>query len=464
MRTAFINICLRDDAKRRIIPVGLAYVLSAVKRAGMEFDLIDMDIEQMPMGELEAILAREHYDAIGLGCIVTGFRRVREIAALAKRIHPEAVFFAGNSVATSIPETLLRNTDVDYAVIGEGDVTVVELLRALEQGRNPDDVAGLAFLRKDRIHQTDERPLVRDLDDLPYPDWSIFDLDAYHDYSLINVNVFNKAVSKSFPVSTARGCPHNCTFCYHVFKGKKYRRYSDDAIVVEMRRLHDDYGANYFAFWDELSFPTKKSIRGLLDRLEALEFSCGWDAPIRAGLLTRDDLELIRDMRDSGCDNVSFSLENADETILAAMNKNISVSQFEEQAHVLHKGGVTPLTSVIFGYPQETPESIRKTIEVCERCDIYPSVGFLLPLPGTPIYQWARKHGYIPDEVEYLSRIGDRQDFHINLTGMEDKEFVDTVTEALSGLAERQGLSFESPFKTGTYQTPKIKRGEDSST
>ena len=119
------------------------------------------------------------------------------------------------------------------------------------------------------------------------------------------------------------------------------------------------------------------------------------------------------------------------------------------------EGGVIPLTSVIFGYPQETPETIRQTIKVCEQCNIFPSVGFLLPLPGTPIYEWAKENGYITDEVQFLEKIGDRQDFHINLTTMSDSEFVEIVTKELQTLAEKQGLKLGSVFKTVTYQKPK---------
>jgi hypothetical protein len=93
-------------------------------------------------------------------------------------------------------------------------------------------------------------------------------------------------------------------------------------------------------------------------------------------------------------------------------------------------------------------------MDVCEECGIFPSVGFLLPLPGTQIYKWAKENGKINDEVEYLERIGDRQDFHINLTAMSDEEFVDTVTVKLEALAEKQGLKLESVFKTLTYQRP----------
>jgi len=171
-------------------------------------------------------------------------------------------------------------------------------------------------------------------------------------------------------------------------------------------------------------------------------------------LLKMEHVGLIRELKNVGCDNLAFSLESASPEILIAMNKKLRVSQFVEQAKALWEGGVTPLTSIVFGYPQETPETIKRTLDVCEECNIYPSVGFLLPLPGTPIYEWAKDKGHINDEIEYLSRIGDRQDFHINLTSMSDDEFVDLVTNGLQELARKLGLQLESVYKTGTYKAP----------
>jgi hypothetical protein len=109
MKICFINPSLRPGAKRRQLTVGLAYVLTATKKAGFAFDLVDMDINDLSIEDLEVILRRDPADVYALGCIVTGFRLVRQISALAKEINPKSVVVAGNSVATSIPEILLRH-------------------------------------------------------------------------------------------------------------------------------------------------------------------------------------------------------------------------------------------------------------------------------------------------------------------------------------------------------------------
>ena len=454
MNILFINPSLRPDAKRRQLPVGLAYIMTAVKKAGFTFDLIDMDINRLSPTHLPGLLKDKSYDVCALGCIVTGYRYVKNIASVMKDIFPNIIIVAGNSVATSIPEILLKSTSVDIAVLGEGDVTIVELLDSIRKGEDVSQVKGLAVRQDGRVIFTGKRTTISVLDDVGFPDWNLFDLQQYVDYAAINVNAFSTENVLSYPLNSARGCPFDCTFCYHVFKEDKYRRYSELSILKEIERLHEKYDCNFISFWDELTFPSIKAVRNRINSLENLAFKINWDAPVRANLFKRQHLEILKELKLVGCDNLAFSLENASPIILSAMNKRINVGDFIEQAHCLWDAGIIPLTSIVLGYPQETPETIRETIDVCRECRIFPSTGFLLPLPGTPIYTWAMRNGFIGDEVEYLERIGDRQDFHINLTAMPDDKFVGIVTDELHSLADDLGIKVESVFKTTTYQTP----------
>lgn len=456
MNILFINLSLRPDSKRRQLPVGLAYVMTAARRAGYEFDLIDMDIDALSMAQLEEMLRSKQYTVYAMGCIVTGYRFVRQVSKLIRAINQDALIVAGNSVACSIPEILLETTEVDVAVMGEGDVTFVDLLAAISNNRTLQEVQGIMFRKDDNLVLTEQRPVINNLDEIGFPKWGLFDLEKYNQYGIINVNTFSSTTTLSYPLNAARGCPYRCSFCYHAFVGQPYRKYSEQAVIAEIRRLHDSYGCDFISFWDELTFPNIKSVQALVDRMNTLDFKIGWEATARGDLFGLEHVGLIREMAACGCESISYSLENASPEILSAMNKKMDVKQFVEQSKALWAGGVTPLTSVIFGYPQETRESIALTLKICEQCNIFPSVGFLLPLPGTPIYQWALDNGKITDEPEYLERIGDRQDFHINLTDMDDTELVETVEAGLRALSEKLGLKLDSVFKTTTYQKPQV--------
>lgn len=455
MRIVFINPEIRPDAKKRMLPVGLGYILTAVKKAGFDFDFIDMDIDSLSLEDLRRALQGRVYDVCAFGCISSGFKFAHGIAKTIREEQPGALIVAGNSVATSMPELLLTRTEVDVAVMGEGDVIIVDLLKALAGGQDHRHVAGIAYLEEGAVRFSPKRTVIPDLDPVGFPDWDIFDLKKYNKYMHLVSRVAPDKNFIAYPLNSARGCPFSCTFCYHVFKGVRYRKYSEKAVIDEIRRLHERFGATCVAFWDELTFADIASVERRVKSLRSLDFNIMWQSPIRGNLFKKKHLPLLREMKEVGCDNLAYSLENASEEILKAINKNLDVSEFIEQSEVIWEAGITPLTSIFFGYPQETPETIQRTLDVCERCRIFPSTGFLLPLPGTEIYDWARQNGNIKDEFEYMMDIGDRQDFHINLTRMTDEEFVSTVENGLKRLAKILGLELASVFKTVTYQKPK---------
>ena len=208
--------------------------------------------------------------------------------------------------------------------------------------------------------------------------------------------------------------------------------------------------------WDELTFFSKKHVRKFTDFLLKEKLDTHWVGTIRGNLFQEDqDLDLLKKMRDSGCLDLGYSLESASDEILKAMKKHLSLEQFKKQKLLLDKAGIASSTSIVLGYPQETPETISKTYQFCLDLGIYPSSGFLLPQPGTPIYEWARRGGYIREEEEYVLQMGDRQDLGINLTKMRDEEFLNIVNYWLKRLNEEPelGLKDDQLLKTQHYRS-----------
>ena len=230
-RLLFINPVLRPDAKFKYSPVGLAFILTAVKKAGYSFDFIDMDADNLSAQDVEERLRGKTYDLCGFGCIVTGLALIAQLAEIVRAASPRCCIVAGNSVATSIPRILLARTEVDVAVLGEGDVTIVELIRAIEQGQAFDGITGIAYLRSGVFTQNTPRPVIPNLDEIGFPDWTLFDMDKYN-REQVPVSGSDE-VQNCLPLNGARGCPFDCTFCYHVFKGQKYRKYSETAVINE---------------------------------------------------------------------------------------------------------------------------------------------------------------------------------------------------------------------------------------
>lgn len=450
----FINPCLRKNAKKKYPPVGLACILTALRLRGYSFDLIDMDADDIDIEDLRQMISGRRYKLCGIGCIVTAFSKLKQIVEIVRQECSDCKIVAGNSVATTVPELLLRNTEVDIVVCGEGDQTIVELVSAIYAGTCLLAVKGIGFIDSDKYVFTGRRQVIQSLDGIGFPDWDIFDLKKYNDgmYKLTVAEEENQIV---FPLNAARGCPFNCTFCYHVFKGEKYRKFSEDIVMQEFVRLSKVYGATFIQFWDELTFPDIASVEKMVNSLERLDFVTHWEGITRCGLFSYENTPLLKRMSACGCKSIAFSIENASPVILKSMNKMIDHRRTIEHSLALHKSGITPFTSIIFGYPEETETTICDTLRLCEECNIYPSVGFLQPLPGTVVYNYALENGFIQDELNYLLQSGDRQDLHINLTQMPDDYFVAFVKSEMDSLAKKMGLSFDDPLKTGVYQKPK---------
>ena len=136
MKILFINVSIRPDAEIKQFPVGLGYVVTSAHKAGFEFDLLDIDIHGYTDQYVEDFLSKNKYDVIAFGTIVTHYQWVKWLIKTIKSVQPRCKVMVGNSVGESIPEILFANSEVDIIVLGEGEITTVEVLKALEEGRS----------------------------------------------------------------------------------------------------------------------------------------------------------------------------------------------------------------------------------------------------------------------------------------------------------------------------------------
>lgn len=464
MRILIVNVSLRPESKQKYFPIGLGYITTAIKNHGYDFEILDMDVNNYSEDYIEQYLKNNRFDVVCMGSIVTGYKYIKRFASMVKSANSHTKVVVGNTVASSIPEILLSKTEADIAVIGEGDVTIIELLDRLKDSDDIEGVKGIYYKENGTIKKTPPREPIKNLDDLPILEWDLFDMEFYIKATSNAVNEplpLNIKEIRAFTVNTARGCPFICTFCYHAFWGVKYRFRSPQSIVQEIRLLKQKYDVNFIIFHDDLTFPNKRHAREVVQHLKEEDLNIFWCATLRSNFFkNEEDIELAKQFKEAGCTGVAYSLENANPQILKWMNKKATAEDFSRQCDILNRAGLASWTSLVFGYPIETKETIKQTIDYCIKNGIYPSAGYLLPQPKTPIYEYAIQHGFIKDEEEYLLGLGDRQDLRLNMTKMSDKEFEETVQENLERCNTELKLNLEktSLIKTGYYRGKK--RGE----
>jgi anaerobic magnesium-protoporphyrin IX monomethyl ester cyclase len=488
MKILFINPSLRPEAPHRYLPVGLAYVMTAAHEAGFKFDLLDVDIGRYSNEYVEQFLAKNRYDVIALGSIVTHYRWTKWCIQTAKEYNPACKIIVGNSVGGSIPEVIFRHTPADIIVKGEADVTFVEVLRALNEGRSLGEcvmpmasvahrngnlpsamkgvgVEGIIFRSDDgTIINNGPRKAVKDINTLSNPNWDLFDVQ---EYLKVGTNLAHETVRYPkenaivFPVNTARGCVFQCTFCHYVFWNDPYRHRSAANVIGEIKHLQQKYSCNYIEFWDELSFHKLQPAEKFVDELIAADLGIHWSAAVRTDLFGRDDIpyeqrrRVAEKFKMSGALALGFSLESGNDKILEAMNKKVKAKYFDNQVELLRDVGLISNTSLVLGYPQETLETIAETMEMCRRNRVYPSVGFLLPLPETGMWDYALEHGHITEIDSYLSTMTERQDIVVNMTKLPSEALMSATREWLERLNEEFGrlLPQENLIRTGGYAT-----------
>ena len=289
--------------------------------------------------------------------------------------------------------------------------------------------------------------------------WDKFDTEKYFQKSYAAAKAIDDQKVRVMPVVTARGCAFRCTFCHFVFWNDPYRYRSPGNILGEIKRNIDVYGCNYISFWDDLSFASLAQAERFADAILASGLKFNWSAAVRVDLFGNPKhdlhrrLDVARKFKASGCQSLGFSLESANSEILKMMNKRIEGQYFIDQVDLLDQVGITSMISVVFGYPIETRETIAETFDMCLKAKVCSSIGYLLPLPATGMYDHALKHGFIKNEDKYLDSITERQDLCLNMTKMGDDEVKHLIAEGAEKLnAELKiGLDSSKLLKTGGY-------------
>ena len=469
LRLLFVNPCLRPgkNSFTKLLPLGLASVMTYFDENGYKFTLLDIDINEYDDEYVENYIKNNHFDIILTGSIVTHYKWMKWFVNMTKKHQPNSKIIIGNSVAGSIPELFLQKTKCDVVVIGEGEISAHEAVEAIRLGKDLKDVKGIAFRDNQGNIIENEPRKVGNINDFPFINWDFFDVERYMGKPMVNLDRGMKKgdTHRSLPVITARGCAFKCTFCHYVFWNDPYRNRSPKSILAEIKHLIEKYNVDYIEFWDDLSFASAHQVEKLCDAIIESGLKFKWDAAIRvdlfsrAGLSFKDSLRVAKKMKQSGCFLCGFGLESGSQEILEMMNKKIDVDAFLTTVYILQEAGIVAEVSLVFGYPIETKKTIKESFDMCLNAGLYPSIGFLLPLPYTVMYDYAKVNGFITDEDRYLESITERQDISLNMTKMSDEEIINEIKIGAAKLNKMLGLSLtdETYIKTRTVQSGQIK-------
>jgi len=410
-----------------IFPLGLGYISSALKKAGYEVDCLNSNHYNGTMEELVSNeLSKNNYDFVCTGGMTFALPFVKQIIDTVKKHSSKVRTIVGGIIVTSEPKIMFDLLDPDFAVVGDGEETICELLNCIDKQDDFCKVKGVLFRDGERnIVFTGRREGIQDLDSLPYPDFEGLEFENYLDN--LYCNCMPRAAHNSFdhprvyPILGSRGCPFSCTFCYHY---DKYRKRSLESIKQELHIMVKRYRINRIIFIDECVALDKKRLWAICKIIKELKDEVSWELKWQPQLTVHGvDEEMLYEFRDSGVDVISYGFESMSPVVLKSMNKPITPEMISSVFHNTLKAGIGVIGNFIFGDIAETKETARVTLDWWRnnskgQIDLL----FIQPYPGSKIYEHCLQRGIIKDRVDFIQNRMRTTNWYNMTDRMSDKE------------------------------------------
>lgn len=367
-------------------PLGLGYVASSLKRSGHQVVIVDCDAETNSWQKLKTIVAELDPDLVGFYTMTWTFRQAMEILKSIKELKPDIKSVIGGPNVSSFPKFSLEISDFDFAVVGEGEVTAVELVEALENNGEFDEIKGLIYKEKGKIIKNPPRQFNEDIDSISFPAWEELPIRSYYDIFTQKRNFITMMAS--------RGCPFNCTFCDRKNRlGQKWRVRSPGNVVEEMEWLNSHYEIKEFMFFDDNFILDKGWIYQFCEELLRKDLQVVWECRVRVDMVDRP---LLRAMKRAGCYRIRYGMESGDDEILKILKKGTTVYQIRECVKVSKEANIEIFAYFMMGSPFETPETLEKTLNLALEIDPdFAVFSKTILIVGSELFDWAINHGYI---------------------------------------------------------------------
>lgn len=369
-------------------PDWLAYATAVLEESGVQAKLYDFPAMNWTKQDLKDLVKRERPDFVVLDSTTPSIYSDIECARICKEEGTPSVIMVGPH-ASALPEETLKLADraVDVICIGEYDYTILDVIRHYDKLQS---VQGICHFENGMPHATGPRPLVEDLDQLPFPAWHHLDLMKYFDGS------------KLYPyidIFSGRGCPHGCMFCLwpQVMHGRRVRLRRPERVVDEIE--HDirlcpqvAHGGEFF-FEDDTFTLVKSNAMAICE--EILRRGLKITFSVNARTDTADE-ELFRLLKRAGCRELLVGFESGDDRILSLMSKKETVDDARRFMELAHKTGIDVHGCFVLGYPGDTEASMDKTIEFALGLGLH-TVQFsgAVPFPGTRYFEYCREKGLL---------------------------------------------------------------------
>jgi anaerobic magnesium-protoporphyrin IX monomethyl ester cyclase len=413
-------------------PQGLAYIASALRNNGHEVTIYNQDVYHWPEAHLTQFLDTEHFDAIGVS-VIAGYFQFRKLLLISDAINNSKnrpFYILGGHGPAPEPEYFLKKTGADLVVIGEGELTIIELLENIKEKKEFSSVKGIAYMDNGILRTNSRRPLIQNIDEIPFPAWDLFPMDHY---SLLRSFPHIENTERCLPVLSGRGCIFQCNFCFRLDKGFRPRTIGN--ILDEIEILKTRYNISSIEFSDELLMSSEQRTIEICEGIIDSKIKIKWGCNGRLNFAKKPVLEL---MKKAGCVFINYGIESLDQKALNTMKKGLTIKMINIGVQNTLDAGITPGLNIIFGNIGETYESLQKGLEFLLKYDDHSQMRTIRPVtpyPGSPLYDYAIKNGLLKDCEEFYEKKHINSDLlAVNFTNLTDDEFHMALNEANSKL------------------------------
>ena len=335
--------------------------------------------------EIRLIIRDEKPLVIGLNCMYSiYYNDVANIARVIKEEDQNIKVVVGGNHASSYWKEIMKDENIDYVVIGEGEETFLELIDGIYQGCDGEDVDGIAYRDNGIVVRTKPRVLIKDLDDIPMPAYEKIDFEKYIEEG----NVFCMRLSSQGIISS-RGCPNNCIYCtVKAVWGRKWRGRSPKKVVDEIQYLKNAYQIKEFAFLDDSMSINKERLVGICDEIIRRDLNIKWTTPNGIAHWTLNK-EILKKMKDAGCYRITFGIESGNQGTRRFIRKSYPLDQAKELIKHANRIGMWTICTNIIGFPCEDINDMNDTYKFAVDCGTdFACFYLLIPQPTSDVYKY----------------------------------------------------------------------------
>ncbi len=488
-KVLFVNPIVREEDVPRHVPYGIALLAAIAMREGHKVAVFDANAHRVGMRELADACKAAEWDVVAIGGLTTTYGYIRRAVKVIKEAAPKAILLAGGGFITSMPREIMQwLPQIDVGLLGECFRTWPEVLRMVDEGeRDFSRTLGVVYRNGDEPVLTEARPVIHDLDELPFPAWELFPLEEVYfknSQALFSEEIYS--CKRRIDINASYGCSLICRYCWHlgttgdmlvkpdgagkndvVFTYGRNIRYHSPAYIGEMvSQLRDKYSVDFCTFLDENLMTMDSSSRytwlpSVCDEWERRGLApdasgkggVHWAGTSHASLYRASTLARMREV---GCSHLVYGLESFDPGILKRLGKGTNRDNNIRAVRDTLAAGIAPIPNIIIGFPEESFESIRNTISGLLELGIHVRPHFATAYPGSEWYYTYKEsiiEQYGGSLEAYVADLGDAtkitatisQNFSaIELVGLQ--ELVARRDLRLLELTERTWMAHASPL------------------